>query len=229
MTDHSRTITIRGETLILLPEKMACWPARETLLVADTHFGKAATFRSHGIPVPEQTTHANLKRLSQAIEKCRAKRLIVLGDFIHSAIKNASTFEQSLVDWRETHSTLEIVLVRGNHDRGRADLFAKLNIHVVKEPFIVDPFALCHAGESVNDLSYYTIGGHVHPQIALDEGKKRLKLPCFWFGDRQGLLPAFGDFTGCATIYPEPGDQVFAVADSAVVPIDERAFSRRRV
>jgi hypothetical protein len=42
-------------------------------------------------------------------------------------------------------------------------------------------------------------------------------LPCFYFGREFGLLPAFGDFTGTATVRPRPGDQVFVVADGAVL------------
>jgi len=43
--------TVRGEELLLLPQRALWWPAQKTLLVADLHFGKAATLRAHGIPV----------------------------------------------------------------------------------------------------------------------------------------------------------------------------------
>ncbi|NUR18637.1 MAG: DEAD/DEAH box helicase, partial [Gemmatimonadaceae bacterium] len=56
-------ISVRGEELVLLPERAAYWPARTTLLVADAHFGKAATFRAAAIPVPAGTTDATLGRL----------------------------------------------------------------------------------------------------------------------------------------------------------------------
>src|SRR5262249_50769057 len=44
-------VEIAGERVTLLAERAAYWQRTRTLLVADTHFGKAATFRAAGIPV----------------------------------------------------------------------------------------------------------------------------------------------------------------------------------
>lgn len=213
--DQTQTICIRGEMLHLLPEKAIYWPARETLLVADTHFGKAATFRNFGIPVPD-TTHATLGRLSHVIERTSARRLIVLGDFIHSNLRDRAGFEVLLEDWRESHQQIEIVLLRGNHDRGRSDLFTKLDINVQKS-WSELPFEFCHDPAVLAQSELYGLCGHVHPQVALSEGKKKLRLPCFLFGKNQGILPAFGDFTGCATVEFLPTDRVFVVADTSVI------------
>ena len=49
---HRRQRPISGEQLDLLPEKAIWWPRRRTLLVADVHCGKDATFRAMGVPVP---------------------------------------------------------------------------------------------------------------------------------------------------------------------------------
>jgi metallophosphoesterase superfamily enzyme len=46
--------------LLLLPEKAVFWPAQGMLIIADIHFGKAASFRAQGIPVPRGTTTENL-------------------------------------------------------------------------------------------------------------------------------------------------------------------------
>lgn len=43
-----------------------------------------------------------------------------------------------------------------------------------------------------------------------------MRLPCFHFGSRCGILPAFGSFTGTATPALEPGDRVFVVSDGEV-------------
>jgi uncharacterized protein len=212
-----QTIFIRGETLHLLPEKAVHWPARETLLVADTHFGKAATFRSFGIPVPD-TTIATLDRLTRIIAQTAVRRLIVLGDFIHSNIKDRAGFEALLEEWRESHWHLEILLLRGNHDRGRGDLFTRLRITVQKS-WSELPFEFSHAGAVLAQSKLYGMCGHMHPQVALSEGKKKLRLPCFWFGENQGILPAFGDFTGCATVKLQSSDNVFVVADTSVIPL----------
>src|SRR6185436_15640126 len=50
------TCVVAGEELLLLPERAAYWPAKRALFVADYHLGKAASFRSAGIPLPAGTT-----------------------------------------------------------------------------------------------------------------------------------------------------------------------------
>jgi metallophosphoesterase superfamily enzyme len=50
--------------ILLLPGRAAFLPASATLLVADLHLGKAATFRQAGIPVPEGSAQADLARLT---------------------------------------------------------------------------------------------------------------------------------------------------------------------
>jgi metallophosphoesterase superfamily enzyme len=64
------------------------------------------------------------------------------------------------------------------------------------------------------------LSGHLHPAAVLDgAGRQALKLPCFWFGRRVGVLPAFGDFTGCAAIRAVAGDRVFVVAENRVLAV----------
>ena len=59
---------VQGETLWLLPQRAVYWPRAGALIVADVHFGKAATFRAGGIPVPGGTTAEMLRRLSVALD-----------------------------------------------------------------------------------------------------------------------------------------------------------------
>ena len=215
-------IQIRNQTLQLLPEKMIWWHERDTLLMADSHFGKAATFRKRGIPVPDGTTIAMLERLSQQIDKFKAKRLIVLGDFVHSATRCEDGFEASLVDWRGRHAELDLVLVKGNHDRGHQHLFDSLKMEIVCEPFGVGPFALCHFHTANTDKGLYTLAGHVHPGIRfIDTGTRGIKLPCFYFGESHALLPAFGEFTGLELIKPNANDDVFSIADNEVISVSQ--------
>ena len=58
-------LTIAGEDVQLLPERALYWPRACTLVVADVHWGKAATFRAAGIPIPSGTTTEDLARLDQ--------------------------------------------------------------------------------------------------------------------------------------------------------------------
>jgi metallophosphoesterase superfamily enzyme len=50
-----------------------------------------------------------------------------------------------------------------------------------------------------------------------------LRLPCFWFGDDVGVLPAFGAFTGMHPIRPGDEERVFAIAGDSVAAVPTRA------
>ncbi|MCE7981398.1 MAG: hypothetical protein DYG89_09420 [Caldilinea sp. CFX5] len=66
----------------------------------------------------------------------------------------------------------------------------------------------------------YALAGHLHPAVQLTgKGKQVLKLPCFWFGERYGVLPAFGDFIDQGAIRPQRGDRVFVVAEDKVLAV----------
>lgn len=211
-------VEVAGETLTLLPERCALWIREAVLLVADAHFGKAATFRSLGVPVPRGTTADNLARLDAALARTRARRLVFLGDFLHAPRGRAPGTLEALAAWRERHRRLAVALVRGNHDRSAGDPPAALRFSAVSEPCAAGPFALCHEPREVTGS--YALAGHVHPSYTVrGRGDERLRLPCFWFGPRWGILPAFGDFTGTAPIVRAPEDRVFVVADDRVIAV----------
>ncbi|WP_028997754.1 ligase-associated DNA damage response endonuclease PdeM [Azohydromonas australica] len=204
-----------GERLQLLAERALWWPAQQALLVADAHFGKAASFRQLGVPVPQGTTGRNLDLLSGLIERHGARRLLVLGDFLHSAhAHDAPDTLASLAAWRAARAALQIVLVRGNHDDRAGDPPAALGIEVVDEPLRLGGLALCHHPRALPGA--YVLAGHLHPCITVGRGFDRLRLPCFHFGPDVGVLPAFGAFTGMYPVRPGRADEVFAVAGESV-------------
>jgi DNA ligase-associated metallophosphoesterase len=208
------TIQLAGETIELLPERALYWPARETLFVADTHWGKAAAFRAHSIPVPMGTTADDLDRLTRAIEKTACRRVVLLGDALHAREGRASL--QAVAEWRARHPNPEFLLVRGNHDRGAGDPPAELCIRCVNAPVVEPPFVFQHHPKP-SDLGY-VLGGHTHPAVKLrGRGAMRATLPCFWFTPRIATLPAFGSFCGKAVITPGPEDRIYVIAGDEVL------------
>ena len=204
--------------MVLLPERALLWERTGTLIAADVHLGKAAAFRAAAIPLPGGTTTEALSRLTQALERTAARRLLLLGDFFHARSGRASRTLAAIADWRQRHPDLEIVLVRGNHDRGAGDPPAEWRFDCHDEPRIEPPFAFRHhPGE---EEAGYVLAGHIHPAVSLAGlGRQREKLPCFLFGDRVGLLPAFGGFTGGASVRPRQGDRVYVIADKEVIDV----------
>ncbi|MEZ4681209.1 MAG: metallophosphoesterase [Caldilineaceae bacterium] len=118
---NSIPLEVANETLHLLPERALYWPRTQTLFIADPHFGKDATFRAHAIPLPQGTTRTELDRLSQAIERTGAQKLIILGDLLHAAKGREPALLDTVTAWRAEQATLSIYLVRGNHDRHAGD------------------------------------------------------------------------------------------------------------
>jgi uncharacterized protein len=212
------TTEVAGETIHLLAERALYWPQRKTLLVADLHLGKAATFRAAAIPLPSGTTGGTLCRLSDAIIRSGAERLIVLGDLFHARSGRSPRTLDTIEAWHRHHAELEIVLVRGNHDLHAGDPPDGWRIRCVDGPQGDGPFVYRH--EPIPAADGYVLAGHLHPAALLNgRGRQSLTLPCFHFAPNVGTLPAFGDFTGSAVIRPTGADRVFVIAADEVIAV----------
>jgi DNA ligase-associated metallophosphoesterase len=182
------------------------------------HIGKAASYRALHQPVPRGTTEANLARLDNLLAQHRCAMLIILGDFLHARTGRAPATLATLQAWRDRHPTLEIVLVRGNHDRHAGDPPAGLRFMLKDEPWLLEPFALRH--DPAPHDGYPVLAGHAHPVYHLrGRAHQCLRLPCFVVGPQVTLLPAFGEFTGGWAVSPGMDDRVFLAAAGQVWPV----------
>ena len=214
----------RADTsLVLLPSKLVWWPDQKTLLMADSHFGKASTFRKAGLAVPSGTTSKMLAVLTQHVQSLRAETLLVLGDFLHSSVPAQDDFEVELHQWRRNNSSLKLVLVKGNHDRRAHSFYQQLQIEVPDKLSIqVGPFDLRHApGDAVG--SRFSLSGHLHPALCLEN----LKLPCFWLRENQLVLPAFGEFTGTAQIKLSANETAVVICEECLAVVSPSSESKR--
>ena len=226
MQDSYPLTTLAEENVCLSAGRSLFFLDRKTLVVADLHFGKAETFRAMSIPVPYGSTEKNLERLSAEIDRFEPSRLLVLGDLLHAATGRTPEMLDAVARWREQHPSIEIVVVRGNHDRRAGDPPSNWRMNCVDEPFVEATLAFRHTPGVVADR--YTLYGHIHPAISVvGRGRWRERLPCFVFGEHSGILPSFGDFTGMATIKTTRTDRVFVVAGQEVVAY-RSPVSRRR-
>ncbi|MDX1667527.1 MAG: hypothetical protein R3350_09870, partial [Saprospiraceae bacterium] len=81
------------------------------------------------------------------------------------------------------------------------------------------PFLFSHHPQEGVETGWYNLAGHVHPSVFLrGAGRQRLKLPCFYFGEDKGILPAFGYFTGSAVLHPGKKDRIYVIANDSVIP-----------
>lgn len=214
MIPGSLTVELGGEPLVLLPQKAAFWPRERMLIIADIHFGKAAAFRSWGIPVPKGTTTENLLALDGLVNLTGARHILFLGDFLHARAAHAASTQAAMLAWRMKSAELHLTLVRGNHDKHAGDPAARLGIELVDEPFTIGPYSFCHHPDI--DAPGYILAGHVHPVYVLATRSDALRLPCFIAGPRRMILPSFGAFTGGHALRPEPGERLWVSSGEAV-------------
>ena len=172
-------------------------PDEQTLLLADLHLGKDASFRFAGVPVPAGINTATLNLLTDSIRSSGAKKVIVLGDMIHDGNSMTPDLVQQFSDWRTIHKSLELILVRGNHDR-YVDSFPESWCLQTFPSITMDSIELVH--ETINEpkssSTKYQIGGHWHPVISVGRGADEMRLPCFMVTESSLTLPAFGPFKG---------------------------------
>jgi DNA ligase-associated metallophosphoesterase len=221
------TITLRGEEVTLLPERAMLWISERALLIADPHWGKAATFRARGIPVPSGTTDEAIARLDNLVKRTHAREVIFLGDLLHAREGRSREMFASLAQWRTNNTDVELLLVRGNHDKRAGDPPGELAIQCEDAPYKRGPFILDHHPRASADG--YVLAGHVHPGIRLyGQGRQSERLPCFVIGKDIAILPAFGDFTGLAIVELTETDAIYAIADTAVLKVKGRLTTMHR-
>ncbi|MCC6511653.1 MAG: ligase-associated DNA damage response endonuclease PdeM [Pirellulaceae bacterium] len=216
---HQVSVHRAGTELILLPCKMVWWPDGRILFAADTHFGKASSFRQAGIPVPAGTTATMLDTLSTQIKLFEPRELVILGDFVHSSRSAQDDFESLLLAWRASHQHLPVTLIKGNHDRRTADFYGNLRIALRKERQVAcGPFTLCHSPQDINPQAF-NLCGHLHPGYAVPQLGLRCA-PCFWLATDTLVLPAFGVFTGLARVTLESSQSAILIHQQMLLQVD---------
>jgi uncharacterized protein len=210
-------VTIFGEELELLPQRAIWWKAQKILLVADMHLGKINHFRKAGIPVPAKANDRNWETLIELVQVKNPERMICIGDLFHSHYNS----DWEMVGQFTNHFTqLSFELITGNHDILSDHQYMRNRVVVHPEKLTINSFVLSHFPVDDREQEAYTLSGHLHPGIQIHgKGRQAVTLPCFYFGERQGYLPAFGMFTGLARIQPAKEDSIFAIAEEAIIKL----------
>jgi len=209
--------------ILLLPGRAALVTASQTLLVADLHLGKAATFRRAGIPVPEGSAQRDLERLEQLVRGHDVRRLVVLGDLFHAKGGCTPQVFAEFAALRSRIADTAIVLVLGNHDRAVGRLPASLGIDACLHSLDEPPFHFVHepaTGVTASDRDLFTVAGHLHPTVAIrSPSGDRIADRCFVAEPSVLVLPAFGSFTGGHRVEPAEGMRLWIARDDGVVDV----------
>jgi DNA ligase-associated metallophosphoesterase len=213
---HPLSIQIQEHTFELHPLKAMWWKKHSVLICADVHIGKGAHFRTSGIPIPKRVNDANLWNLVVLIEHYQPEKVLFLGDLFHS---NMNHEWEELRDCLAQFPTTKKLLVKGNHEIEANLEYERMGFEV-HESLRLDDVIFMHEPPIVIPPNAYTFCGHLHPAVRMSgNAQQSLRLPCYWMGEKIGVIPAFGEFTGSHTIQPKKGDQLFVIADNSVVKI----------
>ena len=204
------------QTLWLSAARCIFWEEEKSLILSDLHFGKSGHFRKSGIGIPQNIFKEDLQRLFAQMQFFKPEKLLITGDMFHSKENKEADF---FLKWRKDFPETEIHLVRGNHDILTSSFYQKANIRVFESKLKIKDFCFTHDAESCNDESF-TFSGHIHPGIKMKGlANQSVMLPCFYFGKKYAVLPAFSAFTGLAKIHPTRQDHVFALVENSVMKI----------
>lgn len=207
------SLKILDQDFELLPDKAIYWKQQDALLIADTHFGKITHFRKSGIAVPGKAAFQNLKRLDSLLQKVKPSKVIFLGDLFHSELNSEWLSFKELI---RSFPKIEFQLVTGNHDILHEQSYQNSRFVMFDKPVQIGPFLLSH--EPVIHPELYNLCGHLHPGVRMvGSGRQSMRLPCFYFGEKGGILPAFGEFTGLYLLQPKKKDSVFVIVENQVI------------
>jgi metallophosphoesterase superfamily enzyme len=163
--------------------------------------------------------HADLERLGRLVDRHQARRLLVLGDFVHAPPAREDPLLGALAEWLAARPALALDVVIGNHDRPRAEAPLSRLVSWREEGLREGPFEWRHAAAAPVDPAAHQVCGHVHPALRLRDGPRSLRLPVFALEARRLTLPAFGGFTGGATPEVEDSARFFAVVEGSVLAL----------
>lgn len=207
------SIYLMDTEFLLHPYKLMYVPKYKAILVADLHLGKISHFRKNGIPIPIDAIDTNTLKLDHAIRQFNPEHLYFLGDLFHSDWNQE--FE-GFARWRAQYDAVFMHLVIGNHEILEREHYEAMGLSVYEE-ILLGPFLLSH--QSV-ETTHYNLTGHLHPAIRLTgKALQSITLPCFYFEEKHGVLPAFGAFTGYKAIQPKRGSQVILIDKEKLIPI----------
>lgn len=165
---------------VWLDARLALWFARSRLLVvADLHWGYAATHRARGHLLPEWGDPVIAARLDALVADYQPAELLWLGDSVHAVAGRAAA------DAWLRQARVPVVVLTGNHDRGWSA--------AITPSLARDGYFFHHGDKTLPVPADATeIVGHHHPAFGWHDGAgARVKVPALIASPRRMILPAF--------------------------------------
>jgi uncharacterized protein len=185
-----------------------------SIVLSDLHLGYESHMAKSGAFIPKVNLKKILSDLENALDKTKAKSIIVVGD-----IKNDfSNVEQD--EFNELYEiikfckekSVELILIKGNHDNFIDRYKESFKLKIYAHQAQLGEYFFFH-GDKMPDLQdkklKMLISGHEHPSIGIVNGVGRKeRLRCFLFGKYKNtdllVLPAISYFASGSDINLQP-------------------------
>jgi DNA ligase-associated metallophosphoesterase len=215
-----------GQNFEPLPSGGLYWHAQRTLLVADLHFEKMASFARRGQMLPPYDTGMTLKRLEADVRRTGAERLVSLGDSFHRADASSLLTNSDRMRLDALTDLVDCIWLSGNHDPAPHDIggtcFAELELAGLTLTH--------HPKRGVTGM----VAGHLHPAAHIYITGRSTRRPCFVHDNRLMILPAYGASTGSinilspafAGLFHWPGLEVTMLGKGRTYPVSPSRLIR---
>jgi uncharacterized protein len=201
---------IEVQSGVWLDSRLGLWLAEQRLLVlADLHWGYAASHRHRGNLVPWWGDDQIEERVNSLLSDYQPAEMIWLGDVVHAAEGGARA--ESFI--RSSNTT--ITLIAGNHDRRWG---------IARHRTATRGNFFFHHGDISHPVpeGQVEVIGHHHPAFGWGDGAgSRLKVPALVSSARRLILPAFSPWaagtawnsqlTSLETLWPITPTRILAV------------------
>ncbi|MDI3473946.1 MAG: uncharacterized protein PWR30_269 [Candidatus Woesearchaeota archaeon] len=171
----------------------------KTLIISDLHLGYYDTNLT-GVRIGDDI----IERIKSMIKEINPKEVIFNGDILHHFGKISGLAKRELKDTLGflNKRGIELILIRGNHDKLLDYYLKDLNIPVKTRKWAIRHRNLiCHGDEIIKIKRDYDriIIGHEHPHVRLKEGVREEIFKCFLLSKYKGkelvVMPAFSAYS----------------------------------
>lgn len=181
-----------GHNFEPLPSGGLYWHARRTLLVADLHLEKMASFARRGQMLPPYDTGLTLARLEADLRRTGAEQLISLGDSFHRADASKLLTNSDRMRIERLTDMVDCIWLSGNHDPAPHAIGG-----ICMPELELASLTLTHEPRrGTTGL----VAGHLHPAAHLHIEGRSTRRPCFVHDNRLLIIPAYGSSTGSINI-----------------------------
>jgi metallophosphoesterase superfamily enzyme len=181
-------------------------------VIADAHIGRPLPHHQHTATVLPTL----LARLTEVIATTAATQCIVLGDLFHMRKHYLPEAVDSFVQWRQQHADLDMLLVRGNHERAMGDPPARCGLRCINPGFVLDDVTLLH---EPRQQPGFAMSAHLHPSMLVPGPRTAMvAVACFIWHPNYLVLPAFEDAVPGRVVARHPAErQAYILQDEVVL------------